>query len=234
MSKKIILSLLVVILAIILISIKLLKVSDGIVVKDVPWLINSENPQQTNVLSLHIGVDDLATTTENIKKIPEVAAFKSPDESYLIEAYFSRVKQGPLQGSLATEVDVEGIDLTGYARFDQTGKPMPSGKRKYVLSKTGIMGANKLRVWKLAYLPSTDYSIEELTRLFGEPKRKQTVTSNVENWYYPEKGLIITYDKENHEVFYYSARAEYERLIKAITDQQSIASPTAEGSKNHE
>ncbi len=190
-------------------------------VKDLPWMVNADDVMETRVLSLGVGKDSLATVTEVVRKIPEIVAFQSQDGSYLIEAYFPRVKQGPLQGSLVVEVDVKDVDLTGYAKFDKPGKPMPSGKRKFVLSKTGLIGANKLRVWKLAYMPATNYTEDLLEKYFGKPESKAEVNAMLENWFYPSKSLLITFDKEGREVFYYSARQEYQRLLDSVQQLQN-------------
>ncbi|MEE9304059.1 MAG: hypothetical protein V3U84_09750 [Thiotrichaceae bacterium] len=223
MSKRIILSLIVVATVVVLLMVmaSVFPISswssrDERVVADLPWQINAKDEEQTRVLGLVIGSESLAAATENIRKIPEIAVFQNPEGGYLIEAYFSKVKRGPLQGSLAVEVDIEGVDLAGYAKFGTQGKPMPSGKRKFVLSKTGILGANKLRVWKLAYLPGAHYSAIQIQQFFGEPASKVVATNSIENWLYPAKGLIVSYDKEGREVFYYSARQDYNRLLNSV------------------
>ncbi len=220
MSKKIGLSLLAILAVVFLIAFGLFSMpSREVQVTHLPWQINAEDGQKTQVMLLNIGRDNLSTVTEGVRKIPEIAVFRNPAGEYLIEAYFSKVKRGPLQGSLAAEVDIEGVDLAGYAKFDKQGKPMPSGKRKFVLSKMGILEANKLRVWKLAYLPSTNYSATQIEQFFGKPESKKTVTAEIERWFYPAKGLVITYDQEGREVFYYSARKEYVRLVDSLPVQ---------------
>ncbi|MEE9352027.1 MAG: hypothetical protein V3U78_07170, partial [Thiotrichaceae bacterium] len=119
-----------------------------------------------------------------------------------------------------------GVDLAGYAKFDKPGKPMPSGKRKFVLSKKGIEGANELRVWKLAYLPEANYSNVQLRQFFGEPENIKVVTSEIDAWFYPSKSLVIIYDKEGREIFYYSARKEYQRLVDSVSLQHLIQKAT--------
>lgn len=185
-----------------------------ITIKNPPWIVNAENESVTRVFGVQVGKDSLLDVVAIIKKLPDLAVFVSPDKSRLIEAYFSRV--GKLQASYVAEVDVENVDLSVYAKFDEQGKPMPSGKRKYTLSKTGISGANALRVWKMAYLPATNYSEEQIEQFFGKPESKAIATATVEYWFYPLKGLIISYDKAGREVFYYSAKAEYEKLKQSL------------------
>lgn len=185
-----------------------------ITIKNPPWKVNTKNESVTDVFGMQVGKDSLLKIVETLKKVPELAAFVNPDGSRLIEAYFSRV--GTLKASYVAEVDLENTDLSTYARFDGQGKPMPSGKRKYTLSKTGISGSNTLRVWKIAYLPSTNYSEAQIEQFFGKPESKEAAAETIDYWYYPMKGLIVAHDKDGREVFYYSARSEYEKLKQSV------------------
>lgn len=216
MNKKPLLFLIAVLLAVMMISGCETERHD---VKNLPWQIIAEDDKKTVVFSLQVGKDSLLQVVEKLKKIPELAAFVSPDKTKLIEAYFSSVRVGVLQGSFAMEVDIKNVDLSAYARFEKGGKSMPSGKRRYQLSKTGILGANSLRVWKLAYLPSTNYTSEQIKQFFGQPETIKAMTKMIEYWYYPEKSLVVTYDKEGREIFYYSAKAEYDRLLKSLPSE---------------
>lgn len=226
MNKNKVLSLvaILVVVALVVASLFIMSSREVVVtgVKNLPWQIDVENIERSEVFSLRVGNDSLAAVTEAIRKIPELAVFQNTDGGYLIEAYFSKVKLGLLRGGFAAEVDIAGVDLAGYAKFDKPGKPMPSGKRKFVLSKKGIEGANELRVWKLAYLPGANYSGVQLQQFFGVPEGTQAVTNVIEAWFYPSKSLVIIYDKEGREIFYYSARKEYQRLVDSVSLQHLI------------
>jgi len=188
----------------------------GVINNKLPWQINIENEKTLQVFSLHVGQDSLSAVVKKLRKLPELALFEDAEGVRQIEAYFSRVKLAMLEGRMVAEVDVEGVDLSGFARFAKKGQPTPSGRRKYKLSKTGIIKANALRVWKLVYMPRADYTEAQLLRFFGEPGHKKTVSAGVENWYYPNKGLLITYDKDGRELFYYAAVAEYGKMLKGV------------------
>ena len=186
-------------------------------VTDMPWQIQADQAEYTQVIGLRVGEDTLGQVVEKLKKFPSLGIFTGNDVKVL-EAWFSRVRLGVLDAGLVAEVDVENVDVSSYARLNERGKPMPSGFRKFTLSNTGIESAGKLRVWKLTYMPKTNYEEAQLLRFFGEPNSKETVSEQVENWLYPEKGLLIVYDREGREMFHYTARKDYARLRVSLKE----------------
>ncbi len=189
--------------------------------EDLPWQIDASDIAITRVFSTQVGRDTLSMLVKRLQKVPEIALFEGKAGDRLIEAYFPRVAPGVLQGAMAAEMDMQGVDLSGFARLEKKGKPMPSGRWKFTLSKTGIMKANTSRIWKLVYFPQADYSAEQLVRFFGEPQYKKPFNESVVNWYYPEKGLLITHDREGRESFYYVAQAEYEKLTRGVEKEMT-------------
>lgn len=181
-------------------------------IKDMPWQVEVISEDVTSVLSLEIGRSDLGSVVEKLQKVPKMAAFEDAKGERIVEAFFDKVKLGVFFAAIAAEVDIEGVDISKYARFDSSGKPMPSGQRKYMLSKTGLLDAYKLRVWKLVYLAKTNYSEAQLLKFFGQPDERRVVTEELEYWMYPEKSMVVVFDKDGKEVFYYSAKKEFERL----------------------
>jgi len=93
---------------------------------------------------------------------------------------------------------------------------MPSGLRKYTLSLSGLKASGLLTVWKLAYIPAVDYTKEQLFKFFGEPKQKTRASDHSEYWHYPEKALLIAYDTEAKEIFYYTSKKNYKRLTNEL------------------
>lgn len=184
---------------------------------NLPWLINADDDNQTKVISLSVGTQTLSEVVNTIRKLPELALFETPKGKRTIEGFFSKVKQGVLLANLVVEVDIMGKDLTHLARLEKKGKPTPSGLWRWNLSKTGIMTVNQWRVWKLAYIPTTRYSKEQLLKFFGQPDSKKALGNKVQLWRYPEKGLIITEDSEGRTIFYYSSRKDFLRLEQSLS-----------------
>ena len=182
----------------------------------VPWLIDTQESDQTKVVSLNIGKGTLSEMVHTLRKLPELAVFETPDGKRTVEAFFSRVKQGVLIANIVAEVDTEGQDFSQLARVDEKGKPMPSGQWRWNLSKTGIITVNKWRVWKLAYIPTTKYSAQQILKFFGQPDSKKRMGDDVSLLTYEEKALVITEDSEGRAIFYYSSKDDYVRLVDSL------------------
>lgn len=185
-------------------------------VKDMPWQVEVLSDDITSVLSLDVGQSDLDSVVTKLRKVPKMAVFEDSDGKRIVEAFFDKVKLGLFFAAIAVEVDIEGLDISKYARFETPGKAMPSGQRKYMLSKTGLLEAYKLRVWKLAYLAKTNYSESQLLKFFGQPIERKVITEELEYWMYPEKSMIVVFDKDGKEVFYYSAKKDFDRLRSSL------------------
>ncbi|HIQ07138.1 MAG TPA: hypothetical protein EYH35_01630 [Thiotrichaceae bacterium] len=216
MTKKSKISLIVV--AIILTSVLAIMMSDTEMKQEqsaVPWLIDTQKSDQTKVVSLNIGKGTLSEMVHTLRKLPELAVFETPDGKRTVEAFFSRVKQGVLIANIVAEVDAEGKDLSLLARVDEKGDPMPSGQWRWNLSKTGIITVNKWRVWKLAYIPTTKYSAQQILKFFGQPDSKKKM-GDVSLLTYEEKALVITEDSEGRAIFYYSSKDDYVRLVDSL------------------
>ncbi|MCK5726983.1 MAG: hypothetical protein KAH22_09185 [Thiotrichaceae bacterium] len=182
-----------------------------------PWLINADDDNQTKVISLSIGSQTFSEVVHTLRKLPELAIFETPKGERTIEGFFSKVRQGVLLANLVVEVDITGKNLAPLARLEQKGEPTPSGLWRWNLSKTGIVTVNQWRVWKLAYIPTTQYSTEQLLKFFGQPESKKMLGNDVKLWRYSAKGLIITEDSEGRTIFYYSSRKDFLRLEKSLS-----------------
>ena len=51
---------------------------------------------------------------------------------------------------------------------------------------------------------------------FGEPAEKIKVNDTAEYWLYPSKGMILLYDTDGKEIFYYVAKQDFERLKESL------------------
>jgi len=162
------------------------------------------------------GQDVLQQGIKLFKKFPELAIFQDPDKTLVMEAYFSTMYLGVLKAKVFFELDDTQENIATYSNLDLPGKAMPSGKRKYELTESGVARANNLRIWKLAYVSSINYEPEQIERFFGKPEKQVKITQSVEYWFYPKKGVVISLDEEGSEIFYYAILQDYERLVKSL------------------
>lgn len=187
-------------------------------VENLPWMINADDPYNTQVLGVHVGKNMLSEMSVVFGKLPELAIFQDKTGKRTIEAYFSRVSPSVLQANMIAVLDVGSMELSAYANFERSGKPMPSGMRKYMLSLSGLKASGGLTVWKLVYMPAVHYSETQLLKFFGEPKQKTMVSASIQYWYYPQKSLVVAYDSEGKEIFYYTSKQHYQRLMNELLE----------------
>ena len=186
--------------------------------ENLPWMINAEDPYSTQVFGVHVGKNTLSEISMIFGKLPELAIFQKSTGERTLEAYFSRVSLSVLQANIIAVLDIDDKGLSTYANFELVGKPMPSGLRKYALSLSGLKASGALIVWKLIYMPTVNYSEAQLLKFFGEPKQKKIVSTNSQYWFYPEKSLVITYNIESKEIFHYTSKQHYQRLMDALLE----------------
>lgn len=216
--KKILMAL-VVVIVLVWLALSFLKRGESVgMVEDLPWNVGAVDASSTQVLGVNVGQDRLSDVVKVFKKIPEIAIFQTKEKERTAEAFFSQVSLGFLKANIIAELDIEGVDLSAYAKFDRPGDAMPSGQRKYDVSLTGIKETNKLRVWKLAYIPVVNYSEEQLLKFFSVPEKKITISNVSWLWLYPEKSLVVSYNIEGKEVFYYTSSQEYGRLLSELSE----------------
>jgi hypothetical protein len=187
-------------------------------VENLPWMINAEDPHDTQVLGIHVGKSTLSEVSVVFGKLSELAIFQKSTGERTLEAYFSRVSLSVLQANIIAVLDIDDKGLSTYANFELTGKPMPSGLRKHTLSLTGLKESSALVIWKLIYMPAVNYSETQLLKFFGEPKKKTMISTNSQYWYYPKKSLVVTYDIESKEIFHYTSKQHYQRLMDELLE----------------
>lgn len=187
-------------------------------VENLPWQIKVDDAHETRVFGVSVGESTLSEMGQVFGKIPELAIFQKNTGVRELEAYFSRLRIGMLQANIVAVLDIDGESLSAYADFERVGKPMPSGQRKYVLSLSGLKAAGDLIVWKLAYIPVVDYTDVQLLKFFGQPEQKTTLSANSQYWHYPEKALLIAYNTEGKEIFHYTSKQHYKRLMEQLLE----------------
>ena len=76
-----------------------------------------------------------------------------------------------------------------------------------------------LKIWRFMYMSIADYEAKQID-FFGEPESVEQVTETAEYRYYPSKGLVVLWDKDGKEIFYYTSPANFERLVQALEDDK--------------
>lgn len=183
--------------------------------KNLPWQVNRNADGSTKVLGVDIGNVTFKDLMFKLKLLAEPAVFEDPEGKLTLEAYFGKKKFGALEARLVAELEAEQALLQSMKKNNTGRESTPSNHWKYSLDIKETKIANDLRVWRLIYLPVSDYEPKQMN-FFGKPESVQKISETAEYRYYPSKGMVLLYDTEGKEIFYYAAQKDFERLKAAL------------------
>ena len=180
-----------------------------------PWQVTSTADGSTHVLGVDIGNTTFKQLMFKLQWLAEPALFEAPDGKLTLEAYFGKKKFGILEARLIAEMDADETLLKKMRAEEVDKSSTPSNHWKYALNIQNTRLANELRIWKLVYLPVTDYDLKQM-KFFGEPQEILKINNTAEYWLYPSRGIALLYDTDGKEIFYYAAKKDYARLRESL------------------
>ena len=190
--------------------------------KSMPWKAIVTADGYTQVLGVDIGKDTFKDIMFKLQLLAEPALFETKDGNLSLEAYFGKKRFGALEARLIIEIDADQTRLKQILD-DKIGdrEATPSNLWKYRISVKSTKIANDLRVWRLIYLPISDYGLKQMS-FFGEPEEKLKVSETAEYWLYPTRGMALLYDTAGKEIFYFVAPKEFQRLKDSLPKEAVI------------
>ena len=190
---------------------------------NLPWNVSVNPDGTTHILGVDIGTTTFKELMFKLQLLAEPGLFEAKDGSLKLEAYFGKKKFGILEARLVAEMDAEDSILKKMLK-EQVGRDStPSNHWKYKLNIENTRIANELRVWRLVYLPISDYETKQI-KFFGEPEETIKVNKTAQYLLFPSKGLVVLWDTDGKEVFYYVAKKDFERLRKSLPMKKLILS----------
>lgn len=188
---------------------------------NLPWQVSTNTDGSTHILGVDIGKMTFKEMMFKLKLLAEPALFESSDGKLSLEAYFGKKKFGILEARLIAEMDAD-LTLLKKMLAEKVGDrdSTPSNHWKYELTVKNTKLANDLRIWRLIYLPVTDYEIKQMN-FFGQPDEKIKINETAEYWLYPSRGMALLYDTAGKEIFYYVAKQDFPRL-KASLPKEAV------------
>ncbi len=186
--------------------------------KDLPWKIEISETGATKVFGLDIGRLTLEEMMLSLHKIADVSIFEARDGALSLEAFFGKTRLGIFDATLIADIDADQVKLREFLTQINPSdkKSTPSGHWKYDLAESSLKQANKMRIWRLVYIPSANYEAVTIRKQFGEPESTETLPDDLVYWFYPKKGVAILQDPNGREIFYYVAADEFDRLKAAL------------------
>ena len=184
-----------------------------------PWMIEVESSQSTKVFGITPGKVTLSEFAKHFHELVDVKLFQKPDNSLFLEAYLGKTKIGKFDARLVAELDAPQPLLESILASANDRKPTPNNYWQYSLNDSQLKEALSLRVWRFMYIPIANYE-EKQIGFFGKPDSIKKVTETAEYRYFSKKGVVVLWDKEEKETFYYSSPNEFERLTKALDEDR--------------
>lgn len=180
-----------------------------------PWNVSTKKGGITQVLGVDIGDATFKELMFKFKLLAEPALFEAPNGDLSLEAYFGKQKFGLLEARLVVEMDAEEALLKKMLEEQVDKDSTPSNHWKYAITVENTKLANDLRVWRLVYMPITDYELTQM-KFFGEPDEKIQVNETAQYWLYPTRGMALLWDTDGKEIFYYVANKDFDRLRQSL------------------
>jgi hypothetical protein len=183
--------------------------------ENLPWQVSTKANGDTHVIGVDIGDATFKELMFKLKLLAEPALFEAPDGSLSLEAYFGKKKFGILEARLIAEMDADVTLLKKMLKEHIKKEAMPSNYWKYGLTVANTKLANELRVWRLIYVPVTDYEPKQMN-FFGKPEEIIQINETAQYWLYPSRGMALLWDKAGSEIFYYVAQKDFARLKASL------------------
>lgn len=202
MDRKIILTLLAIILVVLAAAILLPGGRSVDTQPKLPWQIDVSQGE-VEVFGMHLGVTTLSEAQRLLGAEAEVTLFRSEAGQLAAEAYFQRASLSGLRAdfilSMAVDQETSADMFERGLRISKLG----SGTRKVELSAADRQQLLATPMSHITYIPATDLAPELIARQFGQPDEKISEADGIEHWLYPHKGLDIAINPEGKEVLQY-------------------------------
>ncbi|MFP4251726.1 MAG: hypothetical protein ACOCY2_00045 [Guyparkeria sp.] len=200
-----------------------------------PWDVEVNDSGQVEVFGVTLGESSLLDFKRRYDQKADLAMFAKPGEPLSLEAFFGRMNVGPLSAKVILVADVEQETLERWAEESRIADPTPSGARKLSMSDEALLEAQDQPIRSISYAPSADYEEELITRRFGEPAEKRPIPRGERDqdeppamlWLYPEKGVAITVEEDDKELFQYINPEDFDQLVERTLGGQPEGDPAA-------
>ena len=197
-----------------------------------PWDIAVSDGGKVSVFGVTLGESTLLDFKRLYNQKADLAMFSQPGEAMTMEAYFGTMAVGALTAKVILIAEVDPATLDRWAAQSTTADPTPSGARKLTMSDEALLEAQDKPIRSISYAPSADYDEELIRRRFGEPDEVRTLADGrdedekpAELWLYPEKGLLITVEPGDKELFQYINPDQFDRLLAGTVTEPATDAP---------
>lgn len=172
---------------------------------DLPWQITVNERQNLEVFGITLGESRLQDAVDYWGSFPAIGLFESDGGDQVVEAYFERVRLGPLDVKLIARVAISVDQMAAFNARRINRKPSPSGDFKYELIESDMARVLELAITEVTYIPKVKVDEDLLIQRFGKPAQQRTLKDQRLLLLYPEKGLAVILDENGRDIFGYTS-----------------------------
>jgi hypothetical protein len=183
--------------------------------ENLPWKTSLTDTGATHVFGVAIGEVTLKELSIRLQKIADTALFETSKGKLSIESYFGKTMIGILEGRVIADLEASDDFLKTERGYAKDRDSTPNNNWKYKLTTEGLEKIVDMTVWRIVYLPTGQYE-EKQIRFFGEPEEIIEVTKTAQYRLFPSKGIVLLWDTEGGEIFYYVAPKDFARLKASL------------------
>ena len=183
---------------------------------DLPWQITVNPDGSSRVFDLDLGEATLADAIAKFGDPEGLAVFQNETGKLALEAFFGKVKFGPLDAKVLVGLEATDEELTTLRDSVTQREGSPSGDWKFPLSKEPAPHLAR-RLTLITYIPGTrNLDQAFILSRFGQPGATLQESEHAVSWFYPNYGLSILIDDKTREVLEYQAPRDF-RLPEGVT-----------------
>lgn len=192
---------------------------------NLPWQIELDGQGGSTVFGLKPGVSTLGDVRQKLGGELDVAIIAEPDETGLIEGYYSQVTLGFVLAKVVVTVDAENEAISAMRERALKAKHMESTTRKITLHPDDLAAVEKMPVKAISVIPTVNLDEATVIQRFGQPGERLAVSEKRVHLLYPEKGLDVVVDSEAKELLQYVAPRSFTLLREPLNAAKGVKKP---------
>lgn len=182
-----------------------------------PWNLQIDDQGNLTVFGITLGSSDLATARASFQAQGKANLFLTPENRYMVEAYFQRIYLRGLKADVVLTLDLTEDRATQMFERGERISNMGDNTKKVELSSSDMEALSREKIAVITYIPAADLEEPLIASRFGEPDSKiQESGSAITHWLYPAKGLDIAVNPEGKEVLQYVNPAQFDRVLQPL------------------
>lgn len=179
---------------------------------NLPWQIVVDGQGGSAVFGIRPGSSTLADLKAVFGDDLELAIVAAPGEVGALEAYYSQLRLGFVQGRMIVTLGTPPGMLAEMRERAPKAAYMESTTMKISLHPEDLVRVEQMPIRAISVIPSVNLSEETVVQRFGQAAERLPVSEKRVHLLYPDKGLDVTVDKDGKELLQYVAPRDFALL----------------------